>query len=524
MKLTLRISATAVFFTTFAMAQGAAPKPESVPIYKVTVVERTTKAINYQYRNGPTKIDFRGTVLMPAAKGEATIESLRGRSDIDAKFENVAAPTQYGREYLTYTLWAITPEGGAHNLGEVVADGSDKAKLHVTTDLQAFGLIVTAEPYSATRLPSDVVVMENEIRPETMGRSQPIVAKYELLPRGQYTWEVPNKLRPGLPDGPRLSMDRYEALLEVYEAQNAIGIARAARADTYATPTFQKAEGLLAAAQRLQTSRAPVNEVVENAREAAQTAEDARTIADRRQQEEKIARAEADAANARQAQAAAQASIRQAQIDADTARAQAETERQARIRAEAEAADARNRADRLESAAQTAPLAVPPPPNPQQPDTGKADLRMKLYEQLNAIALTRDTPRGLVATIPDSDFNGAVLRETAAGQLGRIAAIASAHPDLRIEVEGFTDSSATTSTAWRRAQAVQLILSEQGVGAGRTTARSMGDEQPIASNATPSGRAQNRRVEIVISGDSLGTRPFWDHSYSLTPGGGRPNR
>src|ERR1035441_3533714 len=164
-----------------AVAQEAAGKPDVAPLYRVTVIARTTKAINYQYRAEPTKIDFRGTVLLPLGKGEATVESQRGRTEIQASFEKLTPPTQYGKEYLTYTLWAITPEGAPHNLGELLADGSNKAKLRVTTDLQAFGLIVTAEPYSSAHQPSDVVVMENEVRPDTVGKIQTIQARYELM-------------------------------------------------------------------------------------------------------------------------------------------------------------------------------------------------------------------------------------------------------------------------------------------------------------------------------------------------------
>ena len=193
---------------------GATPNVPSqgVPLYRVTVVDRTVKAINYQYRAGPTMIDFRGTVLLPYAKGEAIVESRQGRVDIDAKLEGLLPTQTFGPEYLTYVLWAITPEGRPHNIGELVSDTSNKAKLHVTTDLQAFALIVTAEPYSAVRMPSDVVVAENEVRPDTIGTIEQLNAKFELLPRGQYTLQVPN----GAPvvNGPKLSMHQYEAVTE----------------------------------------------------------------------------------------------------------------------------------------------------------------------------------------------------------------------------------------------------------------------------------------------------------------------
>jgi len=496
--------------------QQIPPNHESRPIYTVTVVERTAKAINYEYRTGPTKIDFRGTVLLPYGRGEATVESLRGRTEIDAKFENLTPPTRYGREYLTYTLWAITPEGAPHNLGEVVAGGSDKAHLHVTTELQAFGLIVTAEPYSATRRPSDVVVMENEVRPDTVGKIQLIQAKYELMPRGEYTYEVPATLVAAEAAGPKLPMDRYEALLEVYEAQNAVGIARAADAETYATPTFQKAEGLLAEAQRMQAGGGPSNAVVQEAREAAQTAEDARSIAERRRQDLTLARAQAEAARAQQVQADALNEARQARVEADAARAQAELERSARERAEADAAGARRRAELAMAAAAQASEPVPAAAQ-AQPGAAQSELRRQLLRELSGVLATRDTPRGLVATLSDSEFSGWQVRPMAAQQLARMAAIVAVRPGLRVEVEGHSDSAASAEAAWGRAAQVQRILMERGLPRETVAARGLGDSRPLVSNASPGGRVQNRRVEIVISGDPIGTLPSWDRTYSITP-------
>jgi hypothetical protein len=200
-----------IFCTLAAIAQNPNPIQPNVPIYRVTVVDRTVSAIDYQYRNGPTNIDFRGTVLLPQAKGGAIVESKAGRTEIDAHFDRLLAPTRFGREYLTYVLWAITPDGHAKNLGEILPGSSDKAKLQVTTDLQAFGLIVTAEPYSAVRQPSDVVVLENEPRPDTIGGREPIQAKYELLPRGHYTYNVQEGLAAAdatLPGCPRINTSR----------------------------------------------------------------------------------------------------------------------------------------------------------------------------------------------------------------------------------------------------------------------------------------------------------------------------
>lgn len=515
MKLTSALCLSALCFQGFrAAGQEAAGKPAVSPIYSVTVVSRTTKAINYQYRGGPTRIDFRGTVLLPAGKGQATVESQRGRTEIQASFENLTAPTQYGREYLTYTLWAITPEGGPRNLGELIPDGSNKAKLRVTTDLQAFGLIVTAEPYGSARQPSDVVVLENEVRPETVGSIQTIQAKYELLPRGHYTWHIPDGAGAAA-NGPKVSMDKYEAQVEIYEAQNAISIARAANAATYAPDTIGKAETLLVEAQQFQASKAPTSVVVQNAREASETAEDARVIAERRQQEEKLAAVEKEAARAKQAQEQAQTEAQGAKAEADAARAQADAERAARQQAEANAAEAQSRAEQAEAA--RAQAAATPAAPQTQPGAQQSELRMRLLEQLNGVLATRDTPRGLVVTVADSAFSGAELRELAESRVSRLASVLASYPHLRVDVEGHSDSPATGASSRNRAEAVQRVLVGEGLPAGRVSVEGLDDTRLLVSNSTAAGREQNRRVEIVISGDAIGTLPFWDRAYSLMP-------
>ena len=129
--------------------------------YQIVLVDRTVKAVKYAHRSGSTKIDFEGTDLMAGAKGEAKVDSHRGSMEVKVEFWNVQKPTTFGGEYLTYVLWAISPEGRAVNLGEVLIGNNNRSKLDVTTDLQAFAMIVTAEPYYAVRRPSNVVVMEN---------------------------------------------------------------------------------------------------------------------------------------------------------------------------------------------------------------------------------------------------------------------------------------------------------------------------------------------------------------------------
>jgi outer membrane protein OmpA-like peptidoglycan-associated protein len=491
------------------------------------VIERTTKAVNYKYHSGPTKIDFRGTVLLPQAHGEAMVESTKGRTEINAKFEKLAAPGRFGAGYLTYVLWALTPEGAPRNIGEVLPNSSDKVGIHVTTDLQTFALIVTAEPYGAVRKPSDLVVMENEIRKDTEGTVQQVDAKYELLPRGSYTWQVPADFK-SLETGRKLSLSDHEALLEVYQAQNAVAIARSAQADRYAADTFNRAQQLFDQARQMQDHKEHAKQIVAVAREATQAAEDARAIAEQRQAQGLLAKVRGDEASAREAQAKSEAEAAELRVQVESARAQAEADRASAERAEAEASAAQARAARAEQRAIQADEASVPHVivreqaqpsvaqlNAQQKDS-KTLLRTKLLAQLTLLGNTLDSPRGLIVTLSDTGFDRATAREATIRQLGQISDLLAAQPGLRVQVEGNCDSAAGEALALQRAQNVRGILLMRGVPAGRVSALGKGDSRPVASNATASGREQNRRVEVVISGDPIGDLPVWDHTYSLS--------
>src|SRR5580658_4348539 len=281
------ISASVSAFMVAGGALNAQPPVPSdpQPIYRVTVVSRSLEAVNYEHRGGPTLIDFRGTVLLPDVKGSATVESRRGSVSVDAKLEHLAPPTRFGREYLTYVLWAISPEGRPRNLGEILVDSSNKAHLKVSTDLQAFGLMITAEPYYSVTLPSDVVVAENVVRPDTIGGRELVSAKYELMPRGQYTLNLQAAQLRSMEGGEKLSYDRYEAVLELYQAENAVQIARSVGADQYAPDSIGKATALLTTAEDMNARKMDTHAIVSSAREAAQMAEDARTIAVKRRDE-----------------------------------------------------------------------------------------------------------------------------------------------------------------------------------------------------------------------------------------------
>ena len=490
---------------------------KTVPLYTVTVIEHDLKAINYQYRSGPTEIDFRGTILLPKSKGHAVVESHRGRTEIEAKLQGLTSPQAYGTEYLTYVLWAISPEGAPRNLGELVSNASDDAHVHVTTDLQAFGLLVTAEPYAAVKQPGDVVVLENEIRPETIGKTEPIVIQAELLPRGHYVLDKQKSETLLNQPAPKVSMGEYEQMSQIYQAQNALALARTVNADKLAPETYAKAQQLLDDAKQKQASKAGTSFVVQSAREAAQTADDAREIALKRSQEDRVAKAERDAAEAKEA-------AKQARADANAARAQIDSER---ARADAEHAKAEaERAARSQIENSPAPEPPPPPPVPaaapapvrrvtQDLISPQTQFRARLLAQLKGAVDTLDTPRGLVIVLPDADFRGANLTEDPVIVLARVAGILGS-TKLQITVEGNTDSSSTDSLAMSRAESVKDDLISAGLHANMVTARSLGNTRPTTSNSTEAGRLQNRRVEIVISGGQIGDSPLWNRSYSLS--------
>ena len=485
-----------------AAAQAGTQAPGTTPIYRVTVVARTTPAINYRVRHGFTKVDFHGTPLLPAAHGSASVQSQNGRTYIKADFDNMTNAGQFGPEYLTYVLWAITPEGRAANLGEVLLDGKS-ASLHVTTDLQAFALIVTAEPYFAVTQPSNVVVLENIAREDTAGKVETVNAKYELLERGQYTVGVdPSQITPLAVTG--------NAPLELYEARNALRVARWAGAEQDANDTYQKAQQLLQQAEDYQTRKAGVKPVTMTAREAAQTAEDARVLTIKRRSAQKVEQkqqqAAAETAAAQQQAATAQQQATDAQQQAAAAQQQAAAEAEQRRQAEAAQAAAQAQTAAAQQQAAASEKAR------QQAEAEKAALRARLLQQLNLILETRDTARGLIVNMSDVLFDSGkyTLRPAAREKLAKISGVLLTYPGLKLAVEGHTDSVGgellNQKLSQNRADTVRAYLVAQGIAPDAVTSQGFGKADPVASNDTAAGRQLNRRVELIISGTAIGTQ------------------
>lgn len=501
------IAAPAYAQVAVTSAQQSDVNREPTPVFRVTVVGRTTAAINYRPRSGDTKVDFAGTALLPQAKGYADVSGEKGYIKIDAHFDELQPATRFGPEYLTYVLWAITPEGRATNLGEVQVDDKD-ARIKVTTELQAFGMIVTAEPYFAVTQPSDVVVIENIVRDGTKGRVETVQANYELLKRGTYLMnQDPSRLKvkPLEPGSP----------LDLAEARNAVALARIAGADRYAADAFGKATTLLNEAEVAREKRKGGNEVMQPARQAAQTAEDARIIALQRQEEEFVAQQRALAAQ-RERDALDRAKAEEARAKTEELRRlEVERARQEALKAQSEAEAARAAAENARQTAdadaqaarqqlQQAQAAV------AQSEQEKNALRDRLREQLNVILETRETARGLIVNLSDVlfDTGSATLKPGAREKLAHVAGILSAHPDLHIEIEGHTDNVGSDSynqgLSERRAASVQTYLLQQKISPSAVDTEGFGESHPVATNDTAAGRQQNRRVELVVTGESIG--------------------
>jgi outer membrane protein OmpA-like peptidoglycan-associated protein len=505
----------------------------STPTFRVTVISRSVQAVNYEHRSGSSKLDFVGTTLMPSASGQASVNSKRGSIEIEADFGNLQKPTTFGNEYLTYVLWAISPEGRAVNLGEVLVGDNHRSKLHVTTDLQAFALIVTAEPYYAVRQPSNAVVLENLVRDDTKGTSEAVNAKYELMERGGY-----------IPTGYKFDPVILNAKLplEFFEARNALRIAQSEGAEQYAPGSYQHAVQLMNNADGYAVSkhmdRKPLIAV---SREAVQTAEDARAIAVKKEDEMRLAserqnsadaqaqsqqqaddarrlkeQAQSDTAQAQLDTAQAQAAKAQAESDASRARNDAANAQAANAKAQSDMADnqaasatalaaAQADAEQSRLAAQQAQLSA------QQAETDKAAMRAKLSEQLNSILQTRDSARGLIVSMSDVLFDTGKysLKPGAREKLAKVAGILLAYPGLNIEVGGYTDNvggdSMNQTLSENRAGSVRDYLVQEGVSTNAVSAKGFGNTLPVASNDNSAGRQQNRRVELLVSGDAIGS-------------------
>jgi outer membrane protein OmpA-like peptidoglycan-associated protein len=538
----LLIAGLTLSLSAFAQTNSSTTEVEHMnpmPVFRVHVVSRSVQAVNYKHRGGATKVDFVGTSLMPAANGQAKVESKRGSIEIEVEFGNLDKPTVFGNEYLTYVLWAISPEGRAVNIGEVLVGGNHRSKLDVSTDLQAFALVVTAEPYYAVRQPSNLVVVENVVRNDTKGISEAMDAKYELMERGGY-----------IPTGYKFDpvVLNQKLPLEFFEARNALRIAQSEGAEHYAADSYARAVQLMDRADGYAIDHnVQKKQLIAVAREAVQTAEDAREVSVKnmdkeREASERQASANALAQSQNQAddamrmkeqaehdEARARAAKNQAESDtvlAQQAKTQAEsdTNRARNDMADANSAAAKARADLADSQASSASAlsaaqadaersrlaAAQSQANAQQAETDKIAMRAKLAEQLNSILQTRDSARGLIVSMSDVLFDTGrySLKPGAREKLAKVAGILLSYPGLNIAVGGYTDNvggdAMNQTLSEHRAGSVRDYLVKEGVVSGAVSATGFGNSLPVATNDNSAGRQQNRRVELLVSGEAIG--------------------
>ncbi|MGP0017117.1 MAG: OmpA family protein [Candidatus Sulfotelmatobacter sp.] len=522
-KLSLAISVFVLSAAAVVLAQTSVPTNSGAATDAMTV-SRTTKAVHYRLQGGTTKVNFRGTDLLQRASGEARVEGKKTNFEVDAKFEGLEDATKFGLEFLTYVAWAVSPQGRPVNLGEVSLDHNGSAHLKAYTDLQTFGMIVTAEPYFAVTQPGNMVVMESAS--VNGGGGEFIDAKYELVTRGTYS-STNTHIQDAI-----FGIDS-KTPLELFEARNAVRIAHIAAADKYAASILSKAGQQLMHAEEIYRQKQNKAAVEAAAKEATETAEEARLMAVKQKAEDEAqaaaaareakARADAAAEAKRRADAeAAQAQAEQARAQAEQAKAEAERMKEEAVAAAQEAARQKEEAEKAKAdavaqqqvlAAETdkaRAAAAQSESLRQQAEKEKQELRARLLQQLNSILATRDSARGLIANMSDVLFRSGSfeLLPGARERLAKVSGIVLAYPSLHVAIEGHTDSVGSDeynqNLSERRAEAVRDYFVQQGISSSAVEARGFGKSEPIASNDTAEGRQQNRRVELVLSGDAIG--------------------
>jgi outer membrane protein OmpA-like peptidoglycan-associated protein len=471
------------------------------------VVSKSIKAVGYEVGGGSTKVVFLGTSTAPQASGEAKLEAKMGGTSIELKVTAMPQPTSLGAEFLTYVLWTVTPDGTTNNITEIPIDKQGNGKLSTRAQSQTFAMIVTAEPYFAVQLPSEVVVLENDTKKNTKGKIYPD-NDYKLMKRSQYA-KMGNPLS--------LTPDLKKAPLDIYEARNAVDIARSQKAQQYAPEVFSKAESSLQSAENSLAAKADKSQIITNSRQTIQFAEDARALSAERQEAERIQ-------NDKNAAAAAAAAKAKAQADASAAteakrQAELTAAREAQMRAEAATQSAQQKAA-AEMAAQQAAVeqaALQAKEQAAREEAARAQaataaLRAQLLQQLNEVLQTTDTPRGLVVNMADVLFETGkfALSQDAQLKLAKLSGIIQAHPGLNLAIEGHTDTTGSgdfnMKLSQQRADTVRQFLISQGLSPDTITAQGMGQDNPVADNSTAAGRKMNRRVEIIVSGEVIGAK------------------
>jgi outer membrane protein OmpA-like peptidoglycan-associated protein len=493
--------ASLLLSTGVTLAQNKEEEPAT------NLTSKSVPAIGYEIGGGGTKINLVATSAASGASGEAKVEAKKTGTTIDVKVKGMPLATTLGPEFLTYVLWAVTPDGTANNLGEIPIDKNGEGKDTATTASQTFSLIVTAEPYYAVRIPSELVILENERKKNTKGQVFPDT-NYKLMFKTEYAMTGnPLALTPDLKNIP----------LDVYEARNAVQIAKDRGAEKYAPEIFSKASASLQMTENALAQKTDKNQILSTARQTIQFAEDARALSAQRQYAERIQREKEAAAAAAAAKAKQEADARAAKEAQQQAELTAAREAQMKAEAAAQSAEqkAAAQAAAQKAAAEQAALQAREEAAKEEAARAQAQteaLRAQLLKQLNDVLQTTDTPRGLVVNMADVLFETGkfALSQDAQLKLAKLSGIIQAHPGLNLAIEGYTDTTGSADfnlkLSQQRADAVRTFLIAQGLSADTITSKGLGEANPVADNATAAGRKLNRRVEIIVSGEIIGQK------------------
>lgn len=446
-------------------ALGAGTEAPGLLPPRARVLTGRAKAINYTQLRGWSPLAFQGTVLLPEARGSARVYSHEGGSRIRAAFHALAPASRFGGDALTYVLWAVSPLGRATNLGELVPSKSGHCRIEVTTPLQSFGLVVSAEPYFSVTRMSDLLVLKNEPRRETRAQVEAMEVRFEQDPNPRVA-AGPEALAP-VPRDPKVSP-------YVHQARNAMRAAREEQAERFAPEEFHRAEALSAELEGM--PKLWKRPAVLTARQVVQQAEDARLVALRTRAAETLSSLQRAAETAQQKAAAAQAEAQAAQAQLAEVRAKSSQE----------VAQAR-----------------------QQASAQQLALRKRLRDQLNLLLQTQDTDQGIVARLSDVSFasGSAQVMPAAREKLAKVAGILLAYPGLKVRVEGHTDATGqpafNAKLSELRAGRVRDQLLKHGLAPTALVSEGLASSRPVTSEETPQGRQQNRRVELILTGEAI---------------------
>jgi outer membrane protein OmpA-like peptidoglycan-associated protein len=515
-----RVPAAVLF--VFALCVGTAAQAD---------IRRETVAVSYPLEQ-TVSLKFRGTTRLPRLTGAAKVRRTgRRNTRVEMSIDNLPRAYELGSVYTTFVLWAVSPEGRADNLGELKRSGSQfiDTKIDVTTPLETFALIVTAEPHYLVRSPSRMVVLEN-LPPRDPGDAQ-----VSTVPV-QYIGNTSDYFRdPRVPD--LADREYIRTPTSLLGARQAVQLARYAGAERDASAELGEAQTMLAQAEnawRLNQSEAEVDTLARRALSLGVKAEETAELraAARKRRDEKAAsdravnEAEETAAEASRTIQGLRDSLRKEESARESAEREAAGANQMLRELRQENARLRDELANVRAEGDAARLKLARMEGEQAAAQARSEAERRAAQQLETISslksslarfgTVRQTAGGLVLVLSDALWVGPRAAELStkavASTVEPLAALLANNPDLRVRIEAYTDARGDASDLQRltqdRAEALAGRLVSSGVDGARIQANGMGTSNPVTPNTTPAGRQRNRRVEITLTpaaGDTAAT-------------------